>query len=45
MIDLTAWREVLWKEGGAPDPARFVALCVCRLYRRKRVDVLLRARG
>jgi len=43
MIDLAAWRELLHQEGGEPDPARFVVLCVCRLYRRKRVDLLLRA--
>jgi glycosyltransferase involved in cell wall biosynthesis len=43
VIDLTAWREVLRQESRAPDPARFVVLCVCRLYRRKRVDLLLRA--
>lgn len=43
MIDLTAWREVLRQESRAPDPATFVVLCVCRLYRRKRVDLLLRA--
>ena len=43
MIDLAAWREVLQQEGGEPDPARFVVLCVCRLYRRKRVALLLRA--
>jgi glycosyltransferase involved in cell wall biosynthesis len=43
MIDLTAWREVLRQEGRAPDPAKFVVLCVWRFYRRKRVDLLLRA--
>jgi len=43
MIDLAAWRETLRQQGGARDPARFVVLCVCRLYRRKRVDLLLRA--
>jgi len=43
MIDLASWREVLRQESRAPDPARFVVLCVCRLYRRKRVDLLLRA--
>lgn len=43
MIDLTAWRTVLREDSGAPDPSRFVVLCVCRLYRRKRVDLLLRA--
>ena len=43
MIDLSAWREVLRQESRAPDTARFVVLCVCRLYRRKRIDLLLRA--
>jgi glycosyltransferase involved in cell wall biosynthesis len=43
LIDLAGWREVFRLEGGAPDPTRFVVLCVCRLYRRKRVDLLLRA--
>lgn len=43
MIDLAAWHEALRQAGCAPDPARFVVLCVCRLYRRKRVDLLLRA--
>lgn len=43
MVDLTAWRELLRQENRAPGPARFVVLCVCRLYRRKRVDLLLRA--
>src|SRR6266852_1877925 len=43
LIELARWSEVFRREGGAPDPARFVVLCVCRLYRRKRVDLLLRA--
>jgi glycosyltransferase involved in cell wall biosynthesis len=43
LIDLTEWRAAL-AAGGAPDPiGRFVVLFVGRLYRRKRVDVLLRA--
>ncbi len=42
-IDLGAWRAWLAANPAAPDPARFTVLCVCRLYRRKRVDVLLRA--
>jgi glycosyltransferase involved in cell wall biosynthesis len=43
LIDLTEWRAALGR-GRAPDPAgRFVVLFVGRLYRRKRVDVLLRA--
>jgi len=43
MIDLTAWRDVLRQESLAQDPAKFVVLCVCRLYRRKRVELLLHA--
>ncbi len=43
MIDLAAWRETLRQEAGEPDPTGFVVLCVCRLYRRKRVELLLRA--
>jgi glycosyltransferase involved in cell wall biosynthesis len=43
MIDLPAWREVFRQENCAPDTSKFVVLCVCRLYRRKRVDLLLRA--
>jgi glycosyltransferase involved in cell wall biosynthesis len=43
LIDLSQWRAAL-AHGGAPSQAgRFVALFVGRLYRRKRVDVLLRA--
>lgn len=43
LIDLAAWRAAFRLMGGAPDSDRFVVLCVCRLYPRKRVDVLLRA--
>jgi glycosyltransferase involved in cell wall biosynthesis len=42
-IDLAAWRGLLAANPAAPDPAKFTVLCVCRLYRRKRIDVLLRA--
>jgi glycosyltransferase involved in cell wall biosynthesis len=43
LIDLAEWRAAL-ASGGAPVTAgRFVVLFVGRLYRRKRVDVLLRA--
>jgi len=42
-INLALWRAALAAHPAAPDPARFTVLCVCRLYRRKRVDVLLRA--
>jgi glycosyltransferase involved in cell wall biosynthesis len=43
LIDLAAWREAFRLADAAPDPGRFVVLCVCRLYPRKRVDLLLRA--
>ena len=43
LIDLAAWRAAFRLVGAAPDPGRFVVLCVCRLYPRKRVDLLLRA--
>jgi glycosyltransferase involved in cell wall biosynthesis len=43
LIDLEAWSAWLAANPAPPDPARFTVLCVCRLYRRKRVDVLLRA--
>ena len=41
LIDLTEWRRLLAAHPAKPD--RFVALYVGRFYRRKRVDVLLRA--
>ncbi|MCU1328447.1 MAG: glycosyl transferase, group 1 [Bryobacterales bacterium] len=44
LIDLEMWRALLSRN---PAPAsakhRFVVLCVCRFYSRKRIDVLLRA--
>ena len=43
LIDLAAWREAFRLADGAAEPGRFVVLCVCRLYPRKRVDLLLRA--
>jgi glycosyltransferase involved in cell wall biosynthesis len=43
LIDLAAWRERFARQRIAPDPSCFVVLCVCRFYRRKRVDLLLRA--
>ena len=43
LIDLDRWRAALAANPAPPDPARFTVLCVCRLFRRKRVDVLLRA--
>jgi len=43
LIELDRWREAFRRDGSVPDAGRFVVLCVCRLYRRKRVDLLLRA--
>ncbi len=44
LIDLDKWRSLLAEN---PSPTskrqRFVVLCVCRFYSRKRIDVLLRA--
>jgi glycosyltransferase involved in cell wall biosynthesis len=44
LIDLEMWRDLL-SENPAPASAkyRFVVLCVCRFYSRKRIHVLLRA--
>ncbi len=42
-IDLDAWRTLFRKHPGDPDPGRFVILCVCRFYPRKRLGVLLDA--
>jgi glycosyltransferase involved in cell wall biosynthesis len=41
LIDLSEWRS--WLERHPAAPSRFTVLFVGRLYRRKRVDVLLRA--
>ena len=43
LIDLRAWRSLLRENPGAPDPARFSVLSVCRFYPRKRLHVLLEA--
>jgi glycosyltransferase involved in cell wall biosynthesis len=43
LIDLAEWRAALAAGTGAAPADRFVVLFVGRLYRRKRVDVLLRA--
>jgi glycosyltransferase involved in cell wall biosynthesis len=42
-IDLTTWEHLLSEGEARPRSDRFVVLCVCRHYRRKQVDVLLRA--
>jgi glycosyltransferase involved in cell wall biosynthesis len=43
LIDLEEWRKALGAAGQARRPAPLCVLYVGRLYRRKRVDVLLRA--
>jgi glycosyltransferase involved in cell wall biosynthesis len=42
-IDLEAWNGLFRAHPAAPDPAKFTVLCVCRLYPRKRVRLLLEA--
>jgi glycosyltransferase involved in cell wall biosynthesis len=42
-IDLAAWRKVFALNPARPRPGRFVVLTVCRLYPRKRIEVLLEA--
>jgi glycosyltransferase involved in cell wall biosynthesis len=44
LIDLDRWRDLLRKNPAPASPKqRFIVLCVCRFYSRKRVQVLLRA--
>jgi glycosyltransferase involved in cell wall biosynthesis len=43
LIDLERWRATLAANPAAPDPRFFTVLAVCRLYRRKRLDLLLEA--
>jgi glycosyltransferase involved in cell wall biosynthesis len=44
LIDLDTWRDMLRKNPAPASPKqRFIVLCVCRFYSRKRIDVLLRA--
>ena len=43
LIDLDRWRSALAANPATPDPAYFTVLSVCRLYRRKRLDLLLEA--
>lgn len=43
LIDLDAWRKLFAKNPATVGEGKFTVLCVCRFYRRKRVDVLLRA--
>jgi glycosyltransferase involved in cell wall biosynthesis len=42
-IDLDAWRDLFARNPAEPAPATFTVLCVCRLYPRKRIGVLLDA--
>jgi glycosyltransferase involved in cell wall biosynthesis len=44
LIDLDGWRDLLRDNPAPASPKRrFIALCVCRFYPRKRISVLLRA--
>lgn len=43
LIDLSAWRKLFRANPFPPDSRKFTVLSVCRFYRRKRLDVLLRA--
>src|SRR5262249_4960430 len=43
LIDLAEWRQALAKWPRHSDASRFTVLSVGRLYRRKRIDVLLQA--
>jgi glycosyltransferase involved in cell wall biosynthesis len=42
-IDLAQWRRLLEQNPAQPPENKFIVLCVCRFYPRKRVEVLLRA--
>ncbi len=43
LIDLQGWHEKFRRNALPPDPSRFVVLCVCRFYPRKRVHLLIGA--
>ena len=43
LIDLGAWKELLGQSCAAPGSTGFTILSVGRFYRRKRIDLLLRA--
>jgi len=43
LIDLAQWDDLLRNVPPSAPTGRFVVLCVCRFYPRKRVDLLLRA--
>jgi len=42
-IDLHRWQRLLAQNPGGRAAGKFVVLCVCRFYRRKRVNILLGA--
>src|SRR5262249_19857437 len=41
LIDLADWRSLLQRHPAVPRSDRFTVLCVARLYRRKRIELLL----
>src|SRR5579872_979988 len=43
LIDLNAWRDLFTANPATPARRKFTVLSVCRFYRRKRLDILLRA--
>ena len=44
LIDLEMWRDLLSRNPAPASPkGRFIVLCVCRFYSRKRIHLLLRA--
>ena len=43
LIDLTAWNSQLLSVPDTTEKDRFIVLCVCRFYRRKRLHLLLGA--
>lgn len=45
MIDLSRWQFALSQCNESRDPGKFIVLCVCRFYPRKRVKLLLHAAG
>lgn len=43
LMSLARWRSLFSRHASARDPGAFTVLCVCRLYPRKRVALLLEA--
>lgn len=41
LIDLNQWRDSVSRCSAGPDLSKFIVLCVCRFYPRKRVPLLL----